>query len=197
MLFKYCFAIVFLIFVTSSSSKSLSPPRQSFDEGEPSEDLEVNSFEGGALLYCRKDWQEGMSHALYTHVVLATNSTHVAHLVGYSDTNQGELIEEEFTSYLERDNLDRSNCSTETHDFVPDVIKRARQAIEYYQGKTVYYDPKGCKSEHWVRNWGQTEPVSYYGPKINGNGDASPKCKAGKAYGDQKEVIVNHNADGT
>ena len=139
MFFQLCSVIVLLAFVTSSSSRpALEPPIL---------------FEDGDIVYCRKNWEEalqqGLIHALYTHVLLATNRTHVAHVIGHSD-NQGTIIEEDFKSYLERDDLDVSNCTvTGESGHVTDLVERARQDIAHYKGQTVYYDPKACNSEHW------------------------------------------------
>ena len=117
--------------------------------------------------------------------MLATSPTLVAHVVEKKDTNQGILKEEPMTSYLHRMGIDLSSCFDGGLASNLLAIETAREEINNYNGKPVYYDANSCNSEHWVRHWGLRDlPADF-------------ECEARKFHGYNNEVRVNDVANGT
>ena len=144
------------------------------------------SFEEGDILDC------GRTNGFSRHVLLATNSTHVIHVIG-DIFNKASIKEEPLSAYISRlvgKRGKRIDCNIYSPASLssPDAVQRARQDIARYELQSnIYHDNGKCNSEHWVRYWAEGKPVSYHARrdfKLN-TGEPSIECMAGKPNDNQ------------
>ena len=146
------------------------------------------SFNKGDIVFCK-------INVFADHVLLATSSSTVAHMMGSKDTSKGKIIEEPWSKYHTREGNGQTDCWIKTSNTMANAVERARKDIAHYNGQNIYYDLYKCNCEHWVRYWAQGAVVSEQVKPLY-NGEASWECDVGRAYGNRHEVIVKQHSDG-
>ena len=111
-------------------------------------------FEQGDVLVCMLPFGA-------RHVLLASSNTDVIHMVANKNTNIGEIWEESWRKYQDREGRAQSDCYNASNEYNrkfsrEDAVRRARKFV----GGKRYYSLWHCNCEHYVNYWISNEAKS-------------------------------------